>query len=260
MKNSEVLLDNSFEKEIFYTKKKSYNKGDVVVININNTLYSGTVLDVDIDINTKNYVVRKVDENDIKIIEENNKAAYSTVKEANKIKDRLNLDMNFIDAYYTFDRKQLFLLFIAENRVDFRTLAKKLADKYKTRIELRQIGVRDKAKKIGGIGPCGLFLCCRTFLTDFNSVSISMAKNQFLALNPTKINGLCGRLLCCLNYENETYKLLKEKAPKVGSFIDTSKGKGKVISIDIFKQSCTVELKNQNNIVVNYGKENESVK
>ena len=103
--------------------------------------------------------------------------------------------------YYIYSL-QLYFLFIADNRIDFRELAKKLADKYRTRIELRQIGIRDKAKRIGGLGPCGLFLCCNSFLTDFNSVSINMAKNQFLALNPSKINGVCGRLLCCLNYEN----------------------------------------------------------
>ena len=154
----------------------------------------------------------------------------------------------------------MYFIYVADNRIDFRILAKKLADKYKTRIELRQIGVRDKAKKVGGLGPCGLFLCCNSFLTDFNSVSINMAKNQFLALNPTKINGVCGRLLCCLNYEDETYKYLRSKAPKINSIIETKKGKGKVISIDIFKQTCVVEFPDNNKLVVDYGKENESSK
>ena len=120
--------------------------------------------------------------------------ANKALLDAKKFALELNLPMNFIDSYYTFDRSQLLLYFNADDRIDFRELAKKLAQKYKTRIELRQIGVRDKAKRIGGLGPCGLFLCCNSFLTDFNSVSINMAKNQFLALNPSKINGVCGRL------------------------------------------------------------------
>ena len=151
--------------------------------------------------------------------------------------------MRFVDSYFTFDKKQLFLSYTADARVDFRELAKMLAQKYKTRIELRQIGVRDKAKKIGGVGPCGLFLCCNTFLTDFESVSISMAKNQFLALNPTKINGLCGRLLCCLNYEDEVYTELKKEYPDIGDLVETEHGLGKVTAVNILKQSYTVDIK-----------------
>ena len=151
-----------------------------------------------------------------------------------------------------FRSKQLFFLFVAEARIDFRQLVKKLAEKYKTRIELRQIGIRDKAKRIGGIGPCGLFLCCNSFLTDFNSVSINMAKNQFLALNPSKINGLCGRLLCCLKYEDEQYIQLKRGAPKLYSDYDTEKGKGKVIHVDIFKGTLDVELPDKSVICVTY--------
>ena len=114
--------------------------------------------------------------------------------------------MKILEAKYTFDRDQLYFYFLSENRVDFRNLAKELASIYHTRIELRQVGVRDKAKEVGGIGMCGRGLCCSTFLKEFETVSINMAKNQNLSLNPTKINGLCGRLLCCLNYENECYK------------------------------------------------------
>ena len=161
--------------------------------------------------------------------------------------------MNFIDAYYYFDKSQLLFSFLAENRVDFRELAKKLASKYKTRIELRQIGVRDKAKKIGVLGPCGLFLCCNSFLTDFNSVSINMAKNQMLALNPSKINGICGRLLCCLGYENDTYTELKKELPTVGLVVDTPFGMGKTISVDIFKQTYQVDLKDKG--ILDFNKE-----
>ena len=129
-------------------------------------------------------------------------------------------------------------------------LAKKLAQKYKTRIELRQVGVRDKAKVIGGLGPCGLFLCCNSFLTDFNSVSINMAKNQFLALNPSKINGVCGRLLCCLNYEDEVYTELKKNLPKVGSTVKIAEGTGKVVGVNVFKNTYQVEISKYNIVEV----------
>ena len=168
--------------------------------------------------------------------------------------------MNFVDSYFTFDKNQLIFSFLSDNRVDFRELAKKLAQKYKTRIELRQIGVRDKAKKIGGIGPCGLFLCCNTFLTDFNSVSINMAKNQFLALNPSKINGMCGRLLCCLGYENDTYTELKKNMPRIGMMADTPMGMGKVVDVDVFKRTYKVDLKEKGIIEFSRDKENVSSK
>jgi cell fate regulator YaaT (PSP1 superfamily) len=125
--------------------------------------------------------------------------------------------------------------------VDFRDLAKELAAVYKTRIELHQIGVRDKAKKISGIGPCGQKLCCSRFLNDFDSVSISMAKNQNLSLNPTKINGLCGRLLCCLKYENQCYTDCKKNLPKVGDMVETEIGNGKVISVDILRKKYKID-------------------
>lgn len=145
-------------------------------------------------------------------------------------RDKLN--MNVIDATYNFDKTQLLFRFLADERVDFRNLAKELGAKLRTRIELRQIGVRDKAKEIGGLGPCGRLLCCSTFLTNFDTVSINMAKNQGLALNPNKINGVCGRLLCCLNYENEQYLEAKRVVPDVGKKVSIDGKDGKVISSD----------------------------
>ena len=260
MKNIEVLLDNVLEKEVIYSKEIDVNDGDRVIVNIDNILHSGIVVAKDVDIETKNSIVRVATDDDLDKINQNREEALSAISYAKKLKDKLKLDMNFVDSYYTFDRKQLYFLFVADNRVDFRELARSLADRYRTRIELRQIGVRDKAKKVGGIGPCGLFLCCNTFLTDFNSVSINMAKNQGLALNPTKINGVCGRLLCCLNYENETYKNLRLNAPKIGNIIETEKGKGKVVSVNILKQTCVVELNNHNNVIFDYSKDDEKVK
>ncbi len=153
-----------------------------------------------------------------------------------------------MDASYTFDRKQLLFNFTADDRIDFRELAKRLAGIYKTRIELRQIGVRDKAREVGGLGPCGRMLCCNTFLTDINSVTINMAKNQMLALNPTKINGACGRLLCCLNYEDIVYTKLRENLPEIGEYYKDKNVNGKVVNLDILRQIIYVEDKD-NNIV-----------
>lgn len=179
---------------------------------------------------------------------------------AKKTSKALELDMNFIEAKYNIDKSVLVISYLSESRVDFRELAKKIAQKFHSRIELRQVGVRDKAKRTGGLGPCGLFLCCNSFLTDFNSVSINMAKNQNLALSPTKINGLCGRLLCCLGYENEVYTELKKGFPKVGMMTDTSFGMGKVVEINILNGTYKVDLKDKGIIEFNKDEKNESIK
>lgn len=200
-------------------------------------------------------VIRIANEDDLKKYNQNHEKSNKALFDAKKIAKELNLDMNFIDCFFYLDNSQLVFNFLSDNRVDFRDLAKKLASKYKTRIELRQVGVRDKAKKIGGLGPCGLFLCCNSFLTDFNSVSINMAKNQLLALNPSKINGICGRLLCCLGYENETYSELKKDLPKIGLVTDTPLGMGKVISVDIFKKTYSVDLKEKG--IVEFSKDDK---
>ena len=160
------------------------------------------------------------------------------------------LDMKLFEASYTFDRKKLIFKFIADERVDFRELAKMLASKYKTRIELRQIGVRDKAKDIGGLGPCGRPLCCSEFLTNFNSVSINMAKNQGIALNPTKINGSCGRLLCCLGYEDDTYTEYKKKYPKIGEYVTIDDKKGRVSELNVLSGNYKVKISDSEEIVV----------
>lgn len=195
-------------------------------------------------------VVRIATDEDKKKYTKNIDDAKKALLESRKLVQKLKLEMRILDASFTFDRNQLLFNFLADQRVDFRELAKRLAQLYKTRIELRQIGVRDKAKEIGGLGPCGRFLCCNQFLTDFNSVSINMAKNQNLSLNPTKINGVCGRLLCCLNYEDEVYIELKRNLPNVGSFYETGQGRGKVIAVDVMKQSFTVDLKEKGQVVV----------
>ncbi|WP_297522886.1 stage 0 sporulation family protein [uncultured Clostridium sp.] len=162
-----------------------------------------------------------------------------------KIKEH-KLDMNLIDVEYTFDNNKVIFYFTADGRVDFRELVKGLATIFRTRIELRQIGVRDEAKVVGGLGPCGRPLCCSTFLGEFASVSIKMAKEQNLSLNPTKISGVCGRLMCCLNYEQSTYEETRKNLPKVGSIVETCDGRGEVIYNSAVKESVKVKIKTNN--------------
>ena len=225
-----------------------YKIGDIVLFETDDDLLVGKVIKANYEEKKKNLdlpllnIIRVINKDDKKKIEANNKIEIKALREATRISKELELDMRFADVLYTFNRKQLIFSFVADARIDFRNLAKKLANKYKTRIELRQIGVRDKAKLVGGIGPCGLFLCCNRFLTEFNSVSINMAKNQNLALNPTKINGLCGRLYCCLDYENDTYSELKKNFPKIGDTIKNKFGSGKVISINILGGTYQVDF------------------
>lgn len=157
------------------------------------------------------------------------------------------LDMKLIDTEYTFDRSKLIFYFIADGRVDFRELVKELAAIFRTRIELRQIGVRDEAKALGGIGCCGKKLCCASWLGDFHSVSIKMAKDQNLSLNPTKISGICGRLFCCLNYEHETYEGILSRMPNIGSLVETSDGRGKVVDTKVILEEVKVQFEDRKN-------------
>lgn len=170
----------------------------------------------------------------------NKRQAESALIKCKSLVKKYNLSMSIVSSQFTFDRDQLIFQFTAESRIDFRELARELASIYKTRIELRQIGVRDKAKKICGYGSCGQKLCCARFLNQFDSVSISMAKNQNISLTPSKINGVCGRLLCCLKYENETYKECRKNLPELGKITDTEYGKCKVIGLNILKNSYTI--------------------
>jgi cell fate regulator YaaT (PSP1 superfamily) len=150
--------------------------------------------------------------------------------------------MQLVSAEYAFDGSKILFFFTADERVDFRELVKNLASTFHTRIELRQIGVRDKAKMVGGLGICGRPFCCASFLDDFQPVSIKMAKTQNLSLNPTKISGTCGRLMCCLKYEQEAYEDLIRRAPKAESFVDTPEGRGTVTDIDLLRQRVKVRM------------------
>ena len=155
-----------------------------------------------------------------------------------------NLPMKLVGAEYNFDGSRLTFYFTAEGRVDFRELVKDLASTFRTRIELRQIGVRDQAKMIGGLGRCGRHLCCASFLSDFNTVSIRMAKEQDLPLNPMKISGLCGRLLCCLGYESDFYCARKRQLPQVNDLVSTPQGDGYVVSVNVLANTVSVEMAN----------------
>ncbi len=194
-------------------------------------------------------VIRIANENDRTIVEENKhaaKEAYQVCQQ--KVADH-NLDMKLVDVEYTFDRNKIIFYFTADGRIDFRELVKDLAAIFRTRIELRQIGVRDEAKMLGGIGPCGRMLCCSTFLGDFEPVSIKMAKDQNLSLNPAKISGLCGRLMCCLKYENDEYEAAKEQLPDLDQRIQTPNGLGRVIGLNILERLIQVELVDKERIV-----------
>jgi cell fate regulator YaaT (PSP1 superfamily) len=194
-------------------------------------------------------VLRIADQKDRLIVEENRAAAKEAYAVCNEKVTTHQLDMKLVDVEYTFDRNKIIFYFTADGRVDFRELVKDLAAIFRTRIELRQIGVRDEAKMLGGIGPCGRMLCCSTFLGDFEPVSIKMAKDQNLSLNPTKISGLCGRLLCCLKYENEEYESAKKALPDLGQVIDTPLGSGKVVGINILGRILQVNIPELDRVV-----------
>lgn len=187
-------------------------------------------------------IIRKATAKDLERDQKNQEDAKEAFQIAKEKVFKHQLEMKVIKAEYTFDRNKIIFCFTADGRIDFRELVKDLAQVLKTRIELRQVGVRDEAKILGGIGPCGRMLCCTTFLGDFIPVSIKMAKDQNLSLNPTKISGLCGRLMCCLKYENDTYEQAKRELPDYGAEVVTPDGKGKVVGLNLLSRVVKVKL------------------
>ena len=187
-------------------------------------------------------IIRIADENDYKKHLENEAKKEKSLSICQEKIDKRGLEMKLIDVEYTFDNSKIIFYFTADGRVDFRELVKDLAAVFKMRIELRQIGVRDEAKMMGGIGTCGRSLCCNSWLADFEPVSIKMAKVQSLSLNPTKISGICGRLMCCLKYENDIYNELKKGMPDVGERIKTPDGIGKVVETVLLEDKIKVRL------------------
>ena len=229
--------------------------GDGVIVETTRGVEYGTVVLSEKEIDEEKFnmpiksILRKATEDDKKQVEENK----IRTKEARDIcleKIAANgLEMNLVDVEYTFDRSKILFYFTADGRVDFRQLVKDLAAVFRTRIELRQIGVRDEAKLLGGLGICGRPLCCSQFLGDFEPVSIKMAKEQSLSLNPTKISGTCGRLMCCLKYEQEAYEALLKTTPNTGAIVDTPMGRGTVISARLLRGMVQVTMDSEDAVV-----------
>lgn len=224
------------------------NKNVTVIVNTERGLQFGKVVQEVTEIEENKIkgelkpILRIASKDDYKNHIKNLKDATEALKKCKELVKKSDLKMQIIDASYTFDRGQLMFRFLSDNRIDFRELAKELALIYKTRIELRQVGARDKAKEIGGCGMCGRNLCCSQFLEDLDSVSINMAKNQGLSLNPSKINGLCGRLLCCLKYEDENYCDCRKCLPSLGSKVTIKEGTGRVVSLDILNKKYKLDI------------------
>lgn len=220
------------------------NVGDKVIVDTEKGLQLGEVSLID----KKNsddklkFIKAKASNEDYNRYLKNTREAKKALEDTKKLVKNLNLNMSLIDASYSLDKKMLLFNFISDERVDFRNLVKELASKYRARIELHQIGVRDKAKEIGGIGLCGRTLCCHNHLKNVNSVNINMVKNQNIALNPTKINGSCGRLLCCFTYENDLYEKNRKKLPRLGEKIEKNGKIGIVTDLDILNNKYTLKI------------------
>ena len=245
-----ITFKNNLRVYYFLPNKLKLKKNITVIVETEKGLEFGKVELANFEISEDKIktplskVIRIATKDDYVKYKQNEKEEKAALSVCKNLINKYNLNMAVLDAHYTFDRQQLIFRFMSDARIDFRDLAKTLASKYKTRIELRQIGARDKAKEVGGCGQCGQTLCCARFLKDMDSVSINMAKNQNIALNPSKINGVCGRLLCCLKYEDENYKECRKCMPKIGEKIITEKGEGKVINIDILKKKYEVDVPN----------------
>jgi cell fate regulator YaaT (PSP1 superfamily) len=219
-------------------------KDDDVIVEDDGIIKYGIVLSTNCKNEEKQYgkVLRLATEKDINQVKHNAKKAEHAMQETKKLVREQGLDMKIVASEYTFDTSKLIISFLSENRVDFRELVKTLAGMFKTRIELRQIGVRDEAKILGGIGPCGRKLCCSNHLCNFEKVSIKMAKNQGLSLNPSGISGVCGRYMCCLAYEDEFYAKTLAKMPKLNSKVSTPDGEGVAVFNNVLKEEVTVKF------------------
>lgn len=246
-----VTLNAKGKSYYFDANTLNVRKDLTVIVDTEKGLQFGKIVETNVqDVDAKvleniKPIVRISTKQDYNNYLKNLKDANKALSVARKQAETMGLDMNLIDATYTFDRKQLTFNFIADARIDFREFVKFLAATYKTRIELHQMGVRDKAKLVGGIGSCGRSLCCASFLNKMDTISINMAKNQNIALNPSKINGVCGRLLCCLQYEDDVYTELKTNFPQIGDIVKTEYGKGEVIELNIIKNSYIVTVNNE---------------
>jgi len=253
-----VRLRDSGQTYFYNAQGLEVKEGDYVIIEHDRGLDYGQIVspkDATVDTKSKEpikKIVRLANDSDLRQIEDNRAKAKEAFNTCVKKIEEHKLEMKLVRAEYSFDRTKIIFYFTASGRVDFRNLVKDLAKIFKARIELRQIGVRDEAKLFGGFGPCGRELCCAKFLKDFEPVTIKMAKEEGLPLNPPKISGLCGRLMCCLYFEYETYKILSKGLPREGERIHTAQGKGKVVSVNVFKRTATVDLEDGTQIEMNY--------
>ena len=244
--------------KIYYFDPKDYDvkMGDKVIVETARGVECGEVALVDREIDETRFtnpvkgIIRLATPNDMKTIEINRQKEKDAFKICEQKIAAHKLKMNLIDVECTFDNNKLLFYFTAESRVDFRELVKDLAAVFRTRIELRQIGVRDEAKMLGGLGICGQPFCCSRFLGEFQPVSIKMAKEQGLSLNPTKISGTCGRLMCCLKYEQDSYEDLLKHTPKVGAIVKTADGKGVVEEVNLLTGKLRVKMDKNDNVVV----------
>lgn len=238
------VIFNDLNKKYYYKSDDEYVVDSLVIVENERGIQLAKVAEVLDNVGDANMdeIIRLALDSEYDDYLENLKDADRALKKCIQFVKDLELDMNVVNAQFNLDRTQLLFNFTADARVDFRELAKRLASIYHTRIELRQIGARDKAKEIGGIGICGGELCCIRFLKKIDTISMNMAKNQNLALNPSKINGACGRLLCCLAYEDEAYIEAVKDLPKVGDIIQTSGGDAQVLSVDIINHRGKIML------------------
>ena len=234
----------------------SLQTGDKVICHLENTTEIGEVvvsvteLGIGEVIEPISKVIRRATEYDHSVLELNKSKEEEGGKKFDELAKSHRLSMKLVDVHIVFDKSKMIFYFTAEKRVDFREMVKELASNFKIRIELRQIGVRDEAKIIGGLGPCGINLCCKSFLTDFESISIKMAKDQNLPLNPLKISGICGRLMCCLKYEYESYKDFIDVAPERGVKVKTKFGTGVVCGYEPLKKTLVVVFENENKLSI----------
>ena len=235
------LIFNENPKIIYYTSDKSFDLNSKLVVNTIRGLEVGTVVsNGEGEALEELSLVREATEQDLQKVKENQKKAKELMPVVkNEIKN-FNLEMKLCLIEYTLDNEKVIITYTSENRVDFRELVKSLASKLKSRIEMRQIGNRDQVQCMGAIGICGRVCCCKAHLNDFDKVTIKMAKNQGLSLNPTKLNGMCGKLLCCLKYEDDIYAEILSKMPKVGQRVSTPDGEGEVKDLNVLKEEIEV--------------------
>ncbi len=244
-----VKVRKSLKVYTYLTNKFNVARGDLVVVETDRGVTTGTIVFGPVEVESAQQGMRKLiriaDDEDLSIIEKNTKKEEEAFKVCIECIEFRRIEMKLIDVEYMLSGGKAVFYFTANGRVDFRDLVKDLARRLNIRIEMRQIGVRDESKMVGGIGPCGLVLCCNQHLHSFEPVSIKMAKDQNLIMNPQKVSGLCGRLMCCLSYEQATYDELWMSIPKIGRKLITPEGEGKVVSLDIKGQKISVYINDE---------------